>query len=267
MAVSSDDVAIPRHKRITCSICGYRIPADAIRCPHCRQDPHQFRLKWTRVLLLIVSGALLIYLCFLLSRIFFAAQFSAAIVEPTSTHTPPATLTMTVLAIQETATITPITLPPTLPPSATPTITSRFTPSPTRRGATTTTPTPATPTAKPTDYAAPKLTAPLNATTFSGADASIVLEWQGVSTSGLRENEWYLISVLYASRNGATTRREWSRETRWQVKKELWSDALPNARMFSWNIQVMRVEGANPYSSSNPAPASPSSETRTFVWQ
>jgi RNA polymerase subunit RPABC4/transcription elongation factor Spt4 len=89
MAVSPDDVAITRRKRINCSNCGYRIPADAIRCPHCRQDPHQFRLKWTTVLLLIVSGVLFIYLCFLLARILFGAQFAAALVEPTATHIRP----------------------------------------------------------------------------------------------------------------------------------------------------------------------------------
>ncbi len=219
------------------------------------------------MLLLIVCGALFIYLCVLLSRIFFTLNFSAAIVEPTSTRTLPSTLTLVALVVQETATITPITLPPTLPASATPTVTSRFTPSPTRRGAPTTTPTLGSPTPKLADYIAPKLIVPLNAATFVGADSIILLEWQGVSTTGLRENEWYLISVLYASRNGATTRSEWSRETRWQMKKELWSDALPNARTFTWNIQVMRVEGANPYSSPNPAPASPPSETRTIIWQ
>jgi hypothetical protein len=266
MAVSPDDIDIPKRRRINCSNCGYRIPSDAIRCPHCRQDPRQFRLKWTTVLLLIVSGALLIYLCFLVSRILFATQFSAAIVQPTPTPTQSVTPIITVV-IQETATITPITLPPTLPASATPTMTSRFTPSPTRRGVPTATPTLGSPTPKPADYAAPKLAAPEDGASFSGADASIFLEWQAVSAIGLRENEWYLVTVLYVSRNGATTWTEKTREIRWRAKKELWSDALANNRTFTWNIQVMRGEGANPYSSPNPTPASPSSETRTFVWQ
>ncbi len=267
MAVSSDDIAIPKRKRRNCGNCGYRIPADALICPRCRQDPRQFRFKWMTVILLIIGAALFIYLCLLVSRILSVTFFSAGIAESTPTRVPPSTLTLAAQAVLETATVTPITLPPTLPPSATPTITSRFTPSPTRRGAPTTTSTLGSPTPKLADYAAPKLTAPLNSAAFSGAEANISLEWESVSVSGLRENEWYLISVLYASRNGATTRREWSRETRWQVKKDLWSDALPNARTFTWNIQVMRVDGANPYSSPNPIPASPASETRNFLWQ
>ncbi len=269
MAVSSEDNRIPRRKRINCSNCGYRVPADALLCPHCRADPRQWRLRWSTALLLLLGALLFIYLCVLTIRILPALIGSVSIPEPTATASPTRTPTITIVvqAMELTATPSPITLPPTLPPSATPTTTSRFTLTPTRRGAPTGTPTLGSPTPKLADYAAPKLTAPLNMAMFSGSDANIALEWQSVSTSGLRENEWYQVSASYTARTGAITQTVWSRETRYQVKKEWWNDALPSARIFSWNIQVMRVEGADPYASPSRVPASPPSETFKFEWK
>ena len=264
MAVSPNNDALPKRKRINCSNCGYRVPADALACPHCRADPRQWRVKWSNALLLFVGALLFIYIGALVVRIFTFAMTPIAKPEPTSTSTPTVRVA---LASDETATLTPITLPPTLPASATPTITSRFSPTPTRRGAPTSTPTLESPTPKFADYAAPRLTAPLNDAKFTGADTNIILEWQSVSFGGLRENEWYQIAVSYTSRNGALTQTVWSRETRLSVKKEWWSDAMPNARTFTWNIQVMRIEGADPYASLNRIPASPPSELLKFMWQ
>jgi len=128
----------------------------------------------------------------------------------------------------------------------------------------------ATTAASPTssDYGAPKLSAPATNANFSGADAEIVLEWTSVVVNGLRENEWYLITISYTARDGkATTQSAWSRETRWNVKKDWWSDASLAARTFSWNVQLMRVDGADPFTSPTRTPATPPSETRKFVWQ
>ncbi len=266
MTPSTGESASAKVKRINCRNCGYRIHADAEVCPHCHVDPHTRRPLPSNLLIAILIVLVLAFVCVLVSQFLVnpMTQFAALGLKPQPT---------TVIQVIYAVVTSP---PPTPPPSVAPTITllptltftPRFSPTPTRKGAPTITPTPPVPSPTSSDYGVPKLIAPANGANFSGADADISLEWQGVAANGLRENEWYLVTVSYTSRNGgATTKNGWSRETRWNVDKSWWSDASASARTFSWSVQLMRVEGADPYASPTRTPISPPSETRKFVWQ
>jgi hypothetical protein len=148
-------------------------------------------------------------------------------------------------------------LPPTLAPAP------AVTPSPTRRGA----PTPV-PTALPPGYAAPQLVAPLNALIFPNIETPVVLAWQTVSPAGLRENEWYAITIVYTARdNKPVTRTQWTKETRWNVPTEWHGEAAMDARTFRWQVSVVRVQGIDPITAPSRVPISPPSASRTFIWQ
>jgi hypothetical protein len=157
---------------------------------------------------------------------------------------------------------------PTPSPTPNSTATSRFSPTPTRRGARTSTPAPIRPTPVPGFYNAPQLTAPANATVYSnGLNAIITLQWQPVSPNGLRENEWYYVTLTYVARDGTPgLRNGWSKETHFDIKGEWWNDAASDARMFKWNVAVMRIDGVDPLLSPSKTLVSPSSATRTFFW-
>ena len=156
--------------------------------------------------------------------------------------------------------------PPTLPPIPTATPTSKFSPTPTRRGARAATPTPTRP-AVQSAYAAPQLVAPLNATVYQGADSVITLQWQPVSPNGLRENEWYYITINYTAHDGTPGYRYgWSKETRWNVPAATWNDAATDARTYKWSVTVMQIQGAEPLLSPSKTAVSPNSATRTFIW-
>lgn len=170
-------------------------------------------------------------------------------------------------------------LPPTPTLESTPTATLTLTPTPqssptpTRRGARTSTPT-LSPTATrigptPTSpsFPAPSLLAPPNLAIFTGEDATIFLNWKSVTTGSLPENEWYVISVSFTLRDGKMElRRGWSKGPEWNVPKTFYGDASSKERAFKWNVAVMRVEGADPYTSPSQIPASPTSVTWTFFW-
>jgi hypothetical protein len=182
------------------------------------------------------------------------------LLEPTRTPTQQVVQVIYVIA-------TPVPATSTLMPTATFTPTSRLSPTPTRRGARTPTLTLAAPTPTLAAYPAPLLIAPANVAIFDGAEASITLEWGSVSPSGLRENEWYRISVSYTGRDAKPVEQTgWSKETRWSVPTAWWNDAASGARTFTWNITVMRVEGVDPFASPSRTPAGPTSATRSFIW-
>jgi hypothetical protein len=159
---------------------------------------------------------------------------------------------------------------PTSSPTQNPTVTplARFSPTPTRRGTRAATTSPAPPTPVQVSYFAPQLIAPANATVYSnGPLASITLQWQPVSPNGLRESEWYHVTITYAARDGTPgLRNGWSKETRFEVKGEWWGDAAPDARTFKWNVAVMGIDGADPLLSPTKTLVSPISATRTFFW-
>lgn len=263
MSVSTGEPTPEKVKRINCRNCGYRVPSDTAICPHCHVDPHRRRPLPSNLLLAVLLTISLAFVCVVVSLFLInpMAQFAALGLRPQPTAV--VQIIYSVATQVPTATIAPtLTAHPTLTPSP------RFSPSPTRKGAPTITVTPPPPSPTSSDYGTPKLTVPANNASFTGEETEIALEWQSVVAGGLRENEWYLVTVAYTGRNGsATTQSGWSRETRWVVKKDWWSDASLTARTFTWSVQLMRVVGANPYASPTTSPATPPSETRKFVWQ
>jgi hypothetical protein len=131
----------------------------------------------------------------------------------------------------------------------------------------------AAPTARPVatpvlaPYPAPQPINPPNATVFNGSTASIVLEWRPVSNSGLRENEWYRISISYQGRDSRPVEQiRWSKETHCTLLGEWWDDISSETRTVNWNVIVMQIQGIDPFASPNNVPISPSSETRSFIW-
>ena len=240
MSVSTGEPASEKIKRVNCRNCGYRVRVDTEICPHCHVDPRTRRPLPSNLLIAILLMLVLAFVCVLVSQFLVnpMTQFAALGLRPQ-----PTTVIQVIYVV-----VTPSAA--TLTPTVAPTFT-RPAPSPTAG-----------------DYSAPKLVAPANSAIFSGPDADISLEWSSVVASGLRENEWYLITISYTARSGAvTTQSGWSRETRWSVKKDWYGDASLAARTFSWNVQLMRVEGADPFTSPTRLPATPPSETRKFVWQ
>ena len=250
-----------RHARITCAHCQSRIPADSAVCPRCGANPHANGFPRAALVGVIVIGALLVVCCgWIALRVATTNTLARAL---GFIDTPTATPTQVVQIIYVVAT----PLPPTVPPTPTATPTSRFSPTPTRRGARASTPSPTRTAAVQNSYAAPQLVAPLNATVYEGADSVITLQWQPVSPNGLRESEWYFITLAYTARDGTPGfRYGWSKETRWNVPAAAWYDAANDARTFNWNVAVMRIQGAEPLMSPSKTPVSPNSATRTFIW-
>ncbi|MDE3089096.1 MAG: zinc ribbon domain-containing protein [Chloroflexota bacterium] len=256
---------VPRRTRVRCDHCGRRIPADAAVCPRCGADRSADLARAARpsrgscllrVAAIAFAGLLLVCVGWVVFRAVTTNTLARALglIERTSAPT------QVVQVIYVVVTPVPPTATLTSTPTATPT--SKFSPTPTRRSA-------RTPTAAPVGfYAAPVLTAPANTTVYSdGVNSIITLQWQPVSPNGLRENEWYYIAITYVARDGTPgLRTGWSKEAHFDVKGEWWNDAASDARMFKWNVSVMRVEGADPLASPNRTPASPSSATRTFFW-
>ncbi len=251
---------VVRHQRVRCAHCKQRVPADVTVCPRCGKNPHPKPIPpAVRIGVLVLIGILLVAcLGWVVYRALTTDVLSRAFGPPEPTR--PATVVQIFYVVATPALPTAtIVFPPTLAP------TPRVTPSATPRGARTTSlPVPTVP---PAGYAATQLVAPLNALILNGADVPVVLEWQSVSPSGLRENEWYAITVAYTARdNKPATQTRWTKETRWNVPNAYWNDAAPDARTFRWQVSVVRVEGIDPITSPSRTPISPSSAIRTFIW-
>ncbi len=255
---------VTHQQRIRCSHCGRRIPADSAACPRCGADPRASRIPRAARLGAIV-GALLLLVC--VGWVIFRAITTNVLARTLGLNEPTRVPTQVINVIYVVA--SPARATPTPSPNATATPTSRFSPTPPRRGART--PTPAPPKAGPTlaagFYAAPQLIAPLNATVYEGANSVITLQWQPVSPNGLRENEWYYITITFtASDRSQSLRIGWSKETRWTVPTTWWNDAASDVRAFKWTVAVMRIVGADPLLSPNNTLTSPTSVTRIFFW-
>ncbi len=254
---------LPHLQRIRCGQCGRRIPADAVICPRCGADPgteHRSRARW--VVAGIVGAFLVVCLGWVVYRALTTDALARALGFALPTSGPPTQVIQVIYVIATTAAPTP-----TLTPIPIATATARFSPTPTRRGAPTATLTPK-PTPAARTYAAPQLAAPPNGALYTSANANIVLEWQPVAASGLRENEWYQISVTFTGRDGKPVSQiAWSKETRWAVRGDWWSQASLDNRTFQWQVMTVQIEGIDPYASPTRAPLSPLSAVRTFVWQ
>jgi hypothetical protein len=253
---------VVRRERIRCSHCGSRIPADAAVCPRCGVDPRARRFPHAARVGAIAIAALLLMCC---GWVAIRAVTTNTLGRALGLDQPTTVPTQVVQVIYVVA--TPISPTPTLTPNPTATPTPRFSPTPTRRGARTATPVPTSAAVAPGAYAAPQLVSPLNATVYQGADSVITLQWQPVSPNGLRENEWYYITMAYTARDGTPGfRYGWSKETRWNVPSAAWNDAANDARTYKWYVAVMRIQGADPLMSPSKTPVSPNSATRTFIW-
>ncbi len=250
-----------------CAQCGYRIPADVPECPRCGGDPYTRRFPFALPSRNIARASLIllgILLLACLGWVIFRAFSTNLVGRVLGLAEPESAPTQVVQVIYVVATSPAPT--PTLIPTATVSPTPRFSPTPTRRSARTPTPTRPIPTPAPTLYPAPVLTGPANTTVYSGANANIVLEWQSVSAAGLGENEWYRISITYLGRDGKPVEQvRWSKEIHWTVLTDWWNDVSQDNRTFKWNVTVVRSQGIDPFASNN-TPASPSSVTRSFIW-
>ncbi len=245
-----------------CAHCGSRIPADSPKCPRCGADPHASRLPRAARVGVIVFAALLLVCC---GWVAFRAITTNTLARALGLNEPTRVPTQVVQIIYVVATSPRPTVTPTPNPTATPT--SRFSPTPTRRSARTATPAPTGPMPVQGFYTAPQPIAPLNATVYEGPSAIIVLEWQPASPNGLRENEWYYLTITFTARDGSPgLHNGWSKETRWRVPNAWYTEAASDARTYKWNVAVMRIEGIDPLVSPSKTLASPNSATRTFIW-
>jgi len=61
-------------------------------------------------------------------------------------------------------------------------------------------------------------------------------------------------------------RRGWTKETHWTVPTDWWGEIFAETRVFDWNVTIVRFQSINPFGSSNYIPSSPSSATRSFIW-
>lgn len=259
---------IPHRTRAPCRHCGNRIPADAATCPRCGADrmadiasvgrPSDI-LRVARVGVFVF--AVLVLLC--CGWVVFRAFTTNTLARALGLLDPSRTPTQFVEIIYVVATTSAPT--PPIPPTAT--ATSNASATPTRRGARARTPTPAGPTLPAGFYAAPVLVAPANAKVYQGASSTITLQWQPVSANGLRENEWYFVSISFTTSDGSQgSRTGWSKETHWDVPNDWWREAANDTRSFKWTVSVMRIDGADPTTTSSRTLASPNSATRLFIW-
>ena len=212
---------------------------------------------------LLLSGGIVLLLC--ASWIIFRAVTTNAFARALGWDRTPAAPTRIVQVIQVVATAPPPTRTST--PSPTPTLTPLPSPTPRRtarpatQAQTATLPTPAI------AYTAPQLVGPANRTVYTGGDAHILLEWQSVSPTGLRENEWYQITLTFLRRDASPgEQKTFVKETRWVVPPAWSADLSSDTRALQWSIVVVRVEGLDPFASPTRLPVSPASSTRTFFW-
>ncbi len=270
---------LPHRARSRCRRCGYRIPVEAAVCPKCGYRRVPLMASVRSVLLrvtAVVSGLVLLACIGWVGLRTIQTNAIPRLLGLAQTPRSPTPEVVYVVATQPLPLPT-LDLPPTLEPVVlvTPSPTRRGAPTvtPTRRGAPTITPLPITLTTSllftptPAAYAAPQVMAPENGAVFNGADAKITLEWQPVTSAGLSESEWYMISLTYTGRDSKPAEQVgWSREPRWTVSKEWWSQAAPNARTFQWQVTATRIEGVDPFSSPSRTPISPPSSSRIFIW-
>lgn len=250
-----------RKTRMRCARCGNRILASVDVCPRCGGDPRVQRFPWLkRVIIGVVVVVMIACMGWVLYRGLAtdAAVRAFGLIQPISTPTQVVQVTYVIAtAVRPAATFTP---------SPVPTFTPRFSPTPTKAGAKTTVT--KTPTVILPNYAAPQLVTPLNNMIYANQDYTIPLEWQAVASAGLRENEWYAITIQYQGRdNSPAEQKRYSKETRWVVPNDWWKEISADNRNVRWNVSVIRIEGVDPFTALTKSSASPTSVTRTFIWK
>ena len=175
----------------------------------------------------------------------------------TKTKTPTPTVTPTKTPSEPTATNTLVLkdTPTSPPPTDTP-----IPPSPTS------TP-PAPPTRPPTSTTvptrpAPVLVSPASGRQYTGSGSTITLEWMAMP---LKDNEYYVVSVIYDHGSGTLQDTYWSRGTSVQVPGEL-HDKLEGDRACKWMVTLFKQTGSNSDGSPTGEPAGPASDYRLFYW-
>ena len=191
--------------------------------------------------------------------------------SPTATETLPAValLTPTSAALSTaTDTMTPAGAATTYTPTATgtPTATATRMPTATETPASTATVTPtrtATPSATvPTVVA---LHAPADGSSFSGADAPIVFQWDAAIS--LAEDQYYVLNIRFPHGAEIWHDWQWTKEASFAMPDYLYTEAtLPGT--FEWYIVVMRQTGTSADGRRREGvELGPQSETWTFEWR
>lgn len=135
----------------------------------------------------------------------------------------------------------------------------RSTPTPTPRVIEASTP---TPTPGIMRYPAPPMLYPPDGAVFTGADATIALQWASVGI--LDEREYYALELIVPGAEGTQTIQVYLRATSWRVPSELFPPETVDNRVFTWRILVVRQIGGGEnatYRIISPAP-----RRRVFIW-
>jgi hypothetical protein len=109
---------------------------------------------------------------------------------------------------------------------------------------------------------------PADGRTFAAGD-TIVLSWQSVGQ--LPADAYYEVRVAYSpASNPAETwydETPWRKETRWTLSDHSYLPGLSADGQFRWSVRVMRKTGQNAQGRPTGTPLSPTSGTRTLIWQ
>jgi LysM repeat protein/predicted nucleic acid-binding Zn ribbon protein len=132
------------------------------------------------------------------------------------------------------------------------------TPVPTSTPTETLTPTPGPP------YPAPALLSPPDSTSFTGADATIMVNWASVGI--LAEEEWYVLRIEPVSARIAQPYRIWTKATSGRVPAELRTEGVAGGQLFRWQVTIMLETGTNDDGTRVGQQLSPPGEIRTFTW-
>jgi LysM repeat protein len=115
----------------------------------------------------------------------------------------------------------------------------------------------------PPPYPAPSLLLPPDGSPFTGADATITLQWASVGT--LRDNEAYAVTILDVTGGQERKQVEYVTDTKFNVPDSFRpNDNLPH--VIRWWVLAARQTGTD--DNGNPVwePAGAASSTRDFIW-
>jgi LysM repeat protein len=115
----------------------------------------------------------------------------------------------------------------------------------------------------PPPYPAPQLLSPANGSAVSPVEQTVVLQWAAVDV--LKEGEVYLVSVEDVTCSCAKKLTDVTTQTRYIVKPDLKPvEAQPH--IFRWTIVTARQNGTRADGTAIYEPAGATSEERTFTW-
>jgi LysM repeat protein len=112
-------------------------------------------------------------------------------------------------------------------------------------------------------YEAPSILYPPDDAVFTGADATITLQWASVGI--LEEREFYQVELILPTAEGRITHQDQLRATVWRVPEDLFPPETVVDRACAWRVVVVRqvTDDADPeYKTIGQA-----SSRRTFIWE